>query len=253
MAGRARTKGVYTPLAAQYYLDDAILEAGPDAELMWVRILSFLASVPTDGFITERQVRSVGHGLRGVPKRVSRLQEVGLLSAEPGGFSARSWLKWNKSVQEYGRTLAQDRERKARNSGEDAPFSERNPHGTRPESDASTEQNSTEQTTPKGVVPRNRGTRIPDPFIVNADMRQWASTEVPAVDVDKATRVFVDYWRSASGRTATKRDWIAAWRNWLRRDSDSVRPGKPNKDERLVGVLELGARLQAQADRKELE
>jgi hypothetical protein len=77
------------------------------------------------------------------------------------------------------------------------------------------------ETTPKGV---SRATRIPEPFIVKTEMRAWAAKEVPSVDVDRATRMFVDYWRAKSGRDATKADWEATWRNWLRRDFDS-KPG----------------------------
>jgi hypothetical protein len=80
------------------------------------------------------------------------------------------------------------------------------------------------ETTPKGV---SRATRIPEPFIVKTEMRAWAAKEVPSVDVDRATRMFVDYWRAKSGRDATKADWEATWRNWLRRDSDSKPAAKP--------------------------
>lgn len=74
-------------------------------------------------------------------------------------------------------------------------------------------------TTPDGVESaRKRATSIPDPFVVTAAMREWAATEVPHVDVDRATRQFVDYWRAASGRTSTKKDWTAAWRYWLRNE-----------------------------------
>ena len=110
---RPKSKGAYAPLAAQYYLDDAVLEAGPEAELLYVRCLSFLASVSTDGFLTERQLKIVGIGLRSVPRRLERLLEVGLLEARPGGFVARSWLKWNKSAAQTDRHLRNDRERKA--------------------------------------------------------------------------------------------------------------------------------------------
>lgn len=72
------------------------------------------------------------------------------------------------------------------------------------------------------TAPRKRGTRLPDPFLVTRDMRQWAATEVPAVDVDRATRMFVDHFRAATGRTAAKQDWTAAWRNWLRRDAPTT-------------------------------
>ena len=75
-----------------------------------------------------------------------------------------------------------------------------------------------DQSTPKGV---GRASRLPEPFLVTAEMRDWANAEVPAVDVDKATRTFVDYWRAKSGKDATKVDWVATWRNWLRREGDS--------------------------------
>lgn len=62
-----------------------------------------------------------------------------------------------------------------------------------------------------------RGTRIPDPFVLTGEMKAWATTEVPGLDVVAHTREFVDHWRAASGQTATKRDWLAAWRNWMRK------------------------------------
>lgn len=79
-------------------------------------------------------------------------------------------------------------------------------------------------TPPKGGV----GTRIPEPFLVTSEMRSWAKEEVPAVDVDKATRTFVDYWRGKSGKDATKRDWVATWRNWMRREQPAA-PAKPDR------------------------
>lgn len=144
--GRTPSKGPYVPLAAHYYLDDAILEAGADAELLFVRTLSFLAAIPTDGYVTDRQLATVvGLGLRALPKRIERLVEVGLFEKVSGGFVVRSWTKWNRTAEEIGRARANDRERKARKVGEDAPNSARNPAEIEPESGSSTEQSSTEQ------------------------------------------------------------------------------------------------------------
>lgn len=151
---RPKSKGAYVPLAAQYYMDDAILEAGPEAELLFVRILSFLASVPTDGYVTDRQLRTiVALGLRNVSRRLDSLLEVGLLEAQSGGYSARSWHKWNRSTEEVGKFLAKDRERKARNSGVSASNSARNGDGIGVDSglQSRAEQSSTEQSTPTGV------------------------------------------------------------------------------------------------------
>lgn len=245
---RPKSKGAYAPLAAMYFMDDAILEAGTDAELLFVRCLSFLASVPSDGFITDRQLNIVGNGLRAMPRRVESLLRAGLIERVSGGFVVRSWLKWNRSADEVGRLLAKDRERKAQDSGPKAPNSVRNPSGTVPESalQSSTEQSSTEQTPPKGGGARSRATRIPDPFHVTSAMREWAAAEVPGVDVDRSTRTFVDYWRGESGSKAAKRDWVATWRNWLRRDAERTASGaRPRALTRTEQNLSIVAELEA--------
>ena len=90
-----------------------------------------------------------------------------------------------------------------------------------------------------------RATRIPDQFIVNQAMRDWAAKTTPGVNVDNSTAKFVDHWRAKSGKDAAKLDWVATWRNWLRSDFDRVPAGqrvvvKPPKlnghcDHRFVG------------------
>lgn len=90
----------------------------------------------------------------------------------------------------------------------------------------------------------SRGTRIAEPFIVTVEMRQWAAAETPLVDVDRSTRMFVDYWRAATGAKATKRDWLATWRNWLRRDQERAeqRGGvKLSPADRAMATIALGA------------
>ena len=67
------------------------------------------------------------------------------------------------------------------------------------------------------VAAPKRGTRIPEPFMLTAEMKAWAVQEVPGLDVTAHTREFVDHWRAASGQSAVKRDWVAAWRNWMRK------------------------------------
>ncbi len=101
------------------------------------------------------------------------------------------------------------------------------------------------------VAPRKRGTRIPDPFVLTAEMKAWAAAEVPGLDVVVHTREFVDYWLAKSGKDATKVDWVATWRNWMRkahRWQGERGSSKPMPVERAQSVLEIGARLQQQAD-----
>ena len=72
-----------------------------------------------------------------------------------------------------------------------------------------------------------RGTRLPDQFWVTSEMRQWAAEEVPGLDIDAHTRAFADYWRGAPGAKGVKLDWVATWRNWMRREHRRTVPGAP--------------------------
>jgi hypothetical protein len=91
----------------------------------------------------------------------------------------------------------------------------------------------------KSVVPRKRGTRIPEPFMLTNEMRSWASSRVPGVDVNTATEKFVNYWR-ASTKNATKLDWTATWNNWLLSDFETrVQNRKPTPEERAFRTLGL--------------
>lgn len=115
----ARPRGAFVPLAANYYWDDRIGEAGGDAELLYVRALSFCASMYSDGFITRRQaVTIVGLGLTDVESRIQRLIDVGLwVEDEDDGFWIAAWLKWNRSFDEIGRIRSSDAARKRRARG----------------------------------------------------------------------------------------------------------------------------------------
>jgi hypothetical protein len=111
---RPKNLGPYAPLSATYYRDDAILEAGEKAEVLFTRGLAFCADSNSDGFITERQLTMVvGVGMRDTLRRASTLVTVGLWERHDGGYQIRGWLKWNKSAEDLGRARRQDRERKA--------------------------------------------------------------------------------------------------------------------------------------------
>ena len=111
---RPKSLGPYAPLSASYYRDDAILEAGEKAEVLYVRGLAFCSDAMSDGFISDRQVTAVlGVGMRDAMRRAQVLVDVELWQRVDGGFVVRGWLKWNKSAEEIGRARKQDRERKA--------------------------------------------------------------------------------------------------------------------------------------------
>ncbi|WP_203822667.1 hypothetical protein [Paractinoplanes ferrugineus] len=59
-------------------------------------------------------------------------------------------------------------------------------------------------------------TRIPDDFQVPSAMVPWAAENAPLVDWPTETENFRDYWQ-AKAKDDTKKDWMAAWRTWMRR------------------------------------
>ena len=70
-----------------------------------------------------------------------------------------------------------------------------------------------------------RGSRIPEDWRPTDEDIVWQRTQ--GIDDLLARREypkFVDYWRAKAGRDATKLDWSATWRNWLRRASESAAP-----------------------------
>lgn len=87
-----------------------------------------------------------------------------------------------------------------------------------------------------GAAPQNKkqsGKRVPGDFAVTPDMLTWASENVPEIDVIRETENFRDH-EFASPKT----DWLAAWRNWMRRSKGFG--GKPASPPRRPPKL-LGA------------
>lgn len=133
---------------------------------------------------------------------------------------------------------------------------------------SSTEDPATHNKQPTTLVPsrsaeppasgRKRGTRIPDDFVITEDMAEWGRANAPTVAAKYETEKFMDYWRAKAGKDATKVDWVATWKNWIRKASERAGPGSPMRpvsttDQRVADALAVGQRLQAAADRKALE
>jgi hypothetical protein len=79
--------------------------------------------------------------------------------------------------------------------------------------------------TTDGTRSRQTGHRLPEDFALSAERRRVAQAE--HVDPERTFAKFCDYWRAASGSSARKRDWDAAWRNWCRSEADRGRGTAP--------------------------
>lgn len=266
---RPKSNGPYAPLSASYFYDDAILEAGEQAELLFVRTLAFLSSSASDGFVTELQMqRVIGAGLRRVPERVRKLHEVGLISTVTGGYLVRSWNKWNRSAEDIGKFLKRDRERKARNSAEKDTNSTRNPAGIHTDSapQITTQQVTTQHSNSAVAEIRPEVLRLCN---ILADL--IADNGSPRPNIGKgwldAARLMIDNDKRPIAEALSLIQWCQAHHFWkanilsmptfrskydqlrLQREGDG-KTSKPSKQEQVLDVLEMGRRMQAEDDRK---
>lgn len=70
----------------------------------------------------------------------------------------------------------------------------------------------------KGSVAQKRATRLPDDWVLPKAWGDWALQHfvITVNEVKAEAASFRDYWTGKSGRGATKSDWQATWRNWIR-------------------------------------
>lgn len=69
---------------------------------------------------------------------------------------------------------------------------------------------------PQKDNPNKRASRISANYEPSLDLRAWAKKETPLVDAQIETAQFIDHWTAASGKSALKLNWDAAWRTWMR-------------------------------------
>ena len=89
----------------------------------------------------------------------------------------------------------------------------------------------------------DRGTRLEhSEFFNGGEINEHARSFaiMTKVDVDREWAKFCDYWLAKTGAGATKKDWLATWRNWCRKaEQDGERRpwrdnGSNSESDRLV-------------------
>lgn len=74
---------------------------------------------------------------------------------------------------------------------------------------------------PSDATKQKRGTRLPDDWFLPNAWGQWALDQFPHFTADivrQEALKFANHWHSKSGKDATKRDWLATWKNWCLSD-----------------------------------
>lgn len=81
------------------------------------------------------------------------------------------------------------------------------------------------------------GSRLPPDWKPSEDESSWARKERPDLDIAKQADRFRDYWIAKTGKEATKLDWTATWRNWIRNAHAEKTNGQPTPPARTRPLL----------------
>jgi len=213
-----------------FYDHPKVFDAPDCAVALWVRAGCWSARNLTDGRIPA--------GLPGrlcddPIKAVSELLERGLWEDNGTGYVFRNWLEYQPSKEEVEgkREDARERMRRLRaqrsggssrarspeRSGEHSEnFGDGSQPPTRPDQELPKGSSQGDSAAPPPPEKSKKATRIPIPFAITTEMREWATEKAPGVNLESATEEFVDYWRGVGGQRGTKLDWVATWRNRMR-------------------------------------
>ena len=75
--------------------------------------------------------------------------------------------------------------------------------------------------------PRKKASRLPDDWRPDREYLEAAKLINPDLTQEWFVQVahkFKDYWIAKAGKDATKADWLATWRNWVRREMENTKP-----------------------------
>lgn len=75
---------------------------------------------------------------------------------------------------------------------------------------------------PLKAATATRGKRLPVGFVAPDEWIAWAAdnTALTASEIRAEAARFADYWPAQPGAKAAKVDWLATWRNWIRRKEE---------------------------------
>lgn len=208
----------------------------------WVRGLAYCNRNLTDGFIPTRTARSLVDttGLSASPMdAVAELVAEGLWEEVEGGYQVHDYLDYQLSAEHIRSRAEANRERVRRfterkkreaepvdnpadnadanalanggSNGPATPYPNPNPNNALGDVTAAPLRPSK----PAAKSPAARATRVPADFAPDADLLAYAARKAPALNAERETEKFVNFWASKSGASAVKLDWRRTWQNWM--------------------------------------
>lgn len=193
---------------------------GPDMIGAYIVILDLIYARGGELHRDDRHLAGVlGCSVRLATSLTNRLLEAEKIALENGvitNLRAKNELRQQRELSER-RSRAQRERREneaASNEINDIATQAYNLEASLEEKRREDKEISTGVLTKKAAEKQKRGTRLPDDFKPDQDWSKASglSREMLVEEFHK----FRDYWQSKSGKDATKIDWQATWRNWIR-------------------------------------
>lgn len=63
-----------------------------------------------------------------------------------------------------------------------------------------------------------QGERLPADWTLPSEWADWARSERPDLNPVELAACFADHWHAKPGKDGRKADWLATWRNWVRKE-----------------------------------
>ena len=84
-----------------------------------------------------------------------------------------------------------------------------------------------------------KGSRLSQDWVIPDDYIEYCKKQRPELDVKLVADNFKDFWISKSGSDATKLDWLATWRSWVRKERATSNVKKPMKGYGFISDAEF--------------
>jgi hypothetical protein len=233
---------LYVPVDVNFPDDPKIVEAGPDAEHLYLRGLLLAKRIGGDGVLARGHLyRLCGDfacilsGDTNPDDLAKALVAADLWRETDGGWQITAWLVHNPSDAEISSQRESERDRKARwrqsrpdttvadaavPPGQPVTATPRDAHESESESESELGGARSAPPPPPKTNGSKRGTRCPAEFAVSDAMVEWVERECAGLDWDRETKKFVNYWAAQPGQRGVKLDWVATWRTWMLKASD---------------------------------
>lgn len=266
----------------KFHSELRVMQAGTAAFGLYSRCGDWVADHLMDGFVPAEVAANFG-----TREWIERLLDAGLWLPADGGFTMPDYLgrhgNWSKERVLAHRAAAAERQARARGrrtGRQDDDMSQRESRVTHNVSNGVSHSSPSHPIPSHGVPPTDslrssvppegpnddaehqakpkakRGTRIPDGFTLTDAMRDWGRENYPGVDGEKVTAEFIDYWRGVPGQRGVKVDWVATWRNAVRRAAERAPTSRngnnhyPRPVDDLGGDAHIERFLARQAERR---